>query len=125
MNLSRGYKELERIIAKLEHLKGLYQFFLMAVLVYAFLLITLPLLSLANAQQSDRVQRLLDQRAELELRLAQLEDLKLDHRVTVIETILKEQENNGRWALGSSVGTGLLLGAEVVRAIKKRSAEKE
>ncbi len=110
-----------RLSNSIKRLKTAHRVFLSAVTVYAGMLICLPVVVyVAHAQQADRIQRLLDQKDDIERRIRELESLNLDHRLTVIETLLRDQENNGRWMLLSSGGVGLLLAEAVFRTTKKR-----
>ena len=58
--------------------------------------------------------------SELDRRITSIEALNLDHRLTIIETMLEEVHSD-RWThTGSMVGVGLLLLKEAVEAIVKR-----
>lgn len=58
--------------------------------------------------------------SELDRRVTSIEALNLDHRLTIIETMLTDVHSD-RWThTGSMIGVGLLLMKEAVEAIMKR-----
>jgi len=96
--------------------RTLHRIFVYFVLAYAALLIAAPILwNIASAQD----------RLEVDRRLDNLEKLNLDHRLTVIETLLTEQREASRWGLWSMGGVGLLLGEAAIRVAKRKKGNTE
>lgn len=61
------------------------------------------------------------QLAELQRRIGSIEGLNLDHRLTVLETLLQDVQTSNflnRFTMG---GTGLLIGERVVAAIRRKT----
>lgn len=94
-----------------------------AVLVFAIFLIGTPLLPLFGQRQM--VTREDRDIGEINRRLNEIDQLQIDRRLTVLETLGQEAKDSGLWSKGSSVGTGLLLIEAVVRTRKKRKEEEE
>jgi hypothetical protein len=57
---------------------------------------------------------------ELERRVASMETLNLDHRLTIIETKLEELITGKMFDRMTMGGTGLLIAERVVQALRKR-----
>ena len=60
---------------------------------------------------------------DLARRITDLEALNLDHRLTVIETILNDLHADHWTHLGTMVGTGLLIMERAARAVTKKAQE--
>ena len=60
------------------------------------------------------------QREELERRVSILESQNLEHRVTVMETILIDLQSNAVWLRFNMGGTGLLIAEAVTRTVRRR-----
>jgi len=58
---------------------------------------------------------------ELERRINSMESLNLDHRLTVIETLLLDLQNSSTWSRFTMGGTGLLIAERVVAALRRKS----
>jgi phenylpyruvate tautomerase PptA (4-oxalocrotonate tautomerase family) len=63
--------------------------------------------------------------AELARRITDLEALNLDHRLTVIETILNDLHSDHWTHLGTMIGTGLLILERGARAINKKVSSED
>lgn len=59
-------------------------------------------------------------RGDLERRVAILESMNVDRRLTVLETIQEAEKEAAWWHKGSGVGVGLLLGERALLVLKKR-----
>jgi hypothetical protein len=99
--------------------RRLFNVFHLAVAMYAAILLTGSIVNIAYAQE------IRDYRVEnLESRMAALDALKLDARLTRIETILMslQDESHGGWtAEAANGGVALLLARAVFLAIKNRN----
>lgn len=62
---------------------------------------------------------------ELERRVTNIEALQLDHRLTVIETMLKDLVSDHWTHEGTMLGVGLLTMERVARAIQKKIKNEE
>lgn len=96
---------------------GVFMLVQIAMSFFALVLITTALMSPLRAQL--RVQ----QETDLERRVEMLESLNLDHRLTVIETLLNDLHSDHWTHLGTMLGTGLLILERGARAIKEKSKE--
>lgn len=61
-----------------------------------------------------------NQVSEIEKRITTLEQLNLDRRLTVIETLLKELNSNTFWGPASMGGVGILILKEVYMALGRK-----
>jgi hypothetical protein len=87
--------------------------FNICVCLFALILLLTAVFPTKAAAQSNAI-------SQLDRRVTSIEALNLDHRLTVIETMLEEVHSD-RWThTGSMVGVGLLLIKEAVEAIVKR-----
>jgi len=71
-----------------------------------------------QAQSSPQLQ-------ELQHRVTSLEELQLDHRLTVIETILRDLQSSSLWHQLTMGGTGLLLGERAIAVLRRKKGEEE
>lgn len=94
----------------------LFYWFHILVSVYAVLLVMLSIESVvAKAQPVQQYQI-----TEVERRVSSIETLNLDHRLTIIETILTELNTSKIFDRLTMGGTGLLIVERVVMAMRKR-----
>ena len=61
---------------------------------------------------------------DLDRRVRVIEDLNLDHRLTVMETILMELKDGDNWQRVTMGGTGLLIAERVFWTFKKKAEDK-
>jgi len=93
-------------------------FYLFHFIVLAFAL-NLLLFALIPVHAQNSVER------ELDRRITSIENLNLDHRLTVIETLLNDLKDESLWHKGSTIGTGLLILERGVWALKKKNDKEE
>jgi len=95
---------------------ALFYWFHILVSAYAVLLMMLSLESIvARAQPVEQYQI-----TDLERRVASIEILNLDHRLTIMETILNELNTGKIFDRLTMGGTGLLITERVVMVLRKR-----
>jgi hypothetical protein len=63
-----------------------------------------------------------EQQSDLERRIAALESMNVDHRLTILETIRQESEDSLLWSRVSTGGMGLLVMERMAGILRKRIA---
>lgn len=101
----------------------LYSFMVFNVVVslFAVVLIVMSFVPVIAAQPLPKQVEIED----LERRVAGFESLNLDHRLTVIETILKEDQDNEWKSSATGIGTGLLIVHTAYREVRKRIQDED
>jgi len=95
-----------------------HQVFLYVVVGYAGILVAIPLASI-DAQPRTDIGRRIDNIEGIDQKI--LDGLQsMDHRITVLETILSDQKDEGRWSQLSLGGIGLLLAKSAIEVLAKR-----
>lgn len=104
-------------------LRKTFNFSVPFIIVYAMMLIVLPLVPVHAQRPSQQIE--VFDGTELGHRMDTIERLNLDRRVTILETIVQDAKDNSIWYKGSSVGTGILLLEAVFRFISKKEEDKK
>lgn len=91
----------------------LHRIFLGLVMTYGIILVCCGISFSLYGQSKD----------DLERRVTKLEDQNLEHRVTVMETILADLQNSALWQRLNMGGTGLLIAEAVTRTVKRKVAK--
>ena len=100
----------------------LYSFMVFNVVVslFAVVLMVMSFVPIIAAQPQQQVEI-----EDFGRRVAGFESLNLDHRLTVIETLLKEDQDNEWKHSATGIGTGLLIVHTAYREVRKRIQDED